>query len=128
MAPRREGEPAQFIEAAPVPPGDDVIAATQQWMLSGLGGAITVARMAAQAQMSPRHFHRRFVERTSMTPLAWLHQQRIARAKELLETTDLTVEEIATQVGLGSPANLRVHFRRATSISPIRHRKLFSGR
>jgi len=62
-----------------------------------------------------------------MTLLAWLHQQRIGRTKELLETTNLTVQEIATRVGLGSPANLRVHFHRATSISPTRHREAFSG-
>jgi hypothetical protein len=83
--------------------------------------------MAAKAHLSPRHFHRLFLERTSVTPLTWLHQQRIGRAKELLETTDLTVEEIATRVGLGTPANLRRHFRRATSLSPMRYRRLFPG-
>jgi transcriptional regulator GlxA family with amidase domain len=103
------------------------LSATQQWMLSALGEPITVAQMAEHANLSPRHFHRRFLERTSMTPLAWLHEQRIARTKELLETTDVTVEEIATRVGLGTAANLRVHFRRATSISPSRHRQAFSG-
>jgi transcriptional regulator GlxA family with amidase domain len=127
MAPNREGLQAQFVETAPVPPGDDVLSATQQWMLSALGEPITVAQMAEHANLSPRHFHRRFLERTSMTPLAWLHEQRIARTKELLETTDVTVEEIATRVGLGTAANLRVHFRRATSISPSRHRQAFSG-
>jgi transcriptional regulator GlxA family with amidase domain len=124
--PRRDGDQAQFVEAPPVPPGDDPIAAAQQWMLSTLERPLTVAQMAAEARMSPRHFHRRFVDRTSLTPLNWLHQQRIARTKELLETTNLTVEEIAARVGLGTPANLRVHFRRATSISPTRHRQLFT--
>ena len=62
-----------------------------------------------------------------MTLLAWLHQQRIGRTKELLETANLTVQEIATRVGLGSPANLRVHFRRATNTSPTRHREAFPG-
>jgi len=126
MAPRRDGRQAQFIEAAPAPPGDDALSAAQQWMLSVLDEPVTVAQMAMRANLSPRHFHRRFLEKTSMTPLAWLHEQRIGRTKELLETTDLTVEEIAARVGLGTPANLRVHFRRATSISPSRHRQAFS--
>jgi len=126
MTPRREGGQAQFIETAPVPPGDDAIAATQQWMLSHLDVPITVAQMADKANMSARHFHRRFLDQTSLTPLAWLHQQRIGRTKELLESTSLTVEEIAAQVGLGTSANLRLHFRRATSLSPMRHRKLFA--
>jgi len=60
-----------------------------------------------------------------MTLLAWLHQQRIGRTKELLETTNLNVQEIATPSRARSPANLRVHFRRATSISPTRHRQAF---
>jgi transcriptional regulator GlxA family with amidase domain len=126
MAPRRDGDQTQFIEAPPLAPGDDVLFATQQWMLVHLDEPLTVAQMAGRASMSPRHFHRRFLESTGRTPLSWLHQQRIARTKELLETTDLTVEKIASRVGLGTPANLRTHFRRATSVSPVRHRELFT--
>jgi transcriptional regulator GlxA family with amidase domain len=124
--PRREGDQAQFIETAPVPPGDDEISAAQQWMLSNLSAPITITQVANQVNMSRRNFHRRFLEKTSMTPLAWLHQQRIRRTKELLEATDLSVHEIAAQVGLGTPANLRAHFRRTTTLSPSRHRHLFS--
>ena len=125
MAPRDGGQ-AQFVEAPPVPPGDDAVAAAQQWMLTTLGTPITVAQMAARARMSPRTFHRRFLARTGRTPLVWLHQQRIERTKELLETTGLTVDEIAARVGLGTAANLRTHFRRATSIVPTEHRRLFA--
>lgn len=126
MAPRREGDQAQFIEPVAMPPGEDVLAAAQQWMLLHLDRQLTVAQMAGQARLSPRHFHRRFHEATGRTPIAWLHEKRIARTKELLETTDLSVEDIASRVGLGSPGNLRSHFRRATSISPTRHRQAFS--
>ncbi len=126
MAPRRDGDQAQFFEAPPIPPADDAIAATQQWMLSVLDQPVTVSAMARHATMSLRTFHRRFRERTGMTPLDWLHGQRIQRTKELLETTDLPVEELSARVGLGSPANLRVLFRRATSVSPSRHRQQFS--
>jgi transcriptional regulator GlxA family with amidase domain len=126
MAPRDGGQ-TQFAEAPPVPPADDALAAAEQWMLSALDRPITVAQMAARAHMSARTFHRRFLASTTRTPLAWLHEQRIARTKELLETTTLSVDQIARQVGLGTPANLRSHFRRATSISPSRHRRLFGA-
>jgi transcriptional regulator GlxA family with amidase domain len=124
MAPRTGGQD-QFIEAPPVPPGDDAIAAAQQWLLSTLDTPVTVARMAARAHMGERTFHRRFLARTGLTPLAWLHRQRIGRTKELLETTELTVQEIAGRVGLGTAANLRTHFRRATSVTPTQHRLMF---
>lgn len=126
MAPRRDGDQRQFMETAAVPPADDKVAAAQQWMLARLAEPLTVAQMAARAHMSERSFHRRFIERAGTSPLAWLRDQRIARAKELLESSDLPIERIAGRVGLGTPANLRTQFRRATSLSPQEHRRQFS--
>jgi transcriptional regulator GlxA family with amidase domain len=126
MAPRRDGDQRQFMETTPVPPADDTIAGAQQWMLAVLAEPLTVAQMARHVHMSERSFHRRFTDRTGTSPLAWLREQRIARAKELLENSTLPVEHIASRVGLGTPANLRVHFRRATSLSPQEHRRQFS--
>jgi AraC family transcriptional activator FtrA len=54
MAPHRDGHQAQFIEAPPMPPADDAIAAAQQWMLGRLGEPITIAQMADRAAMSRR--------------------------------------------------------------------------
>jgi transcriptional regulator GlxA family with amidase domain len=125
-APRREGDQAQFIDNAAVRPDDDLVVEAQRWMLSTLHTPVTTAQMADHVHMSRRNFHRRFLEKTSLTPLAWLHQQRIALTKDLLETTTLSVEEIAREVGLGSSANLRVHFHRSTHLSPTRYRQLFS--
>ena len=126
MPPSRSGDQRQFIETEPVPPGDDTIAATQQWMLASLSEPLTVAQMAARGHMSERSFHRRFTERTGVPPLAWLRDQRIARARELLESSELPVEQIAREVGMGTSANLRAQFRRATSLSPQEHRRRFA--
>ena len=128
MAPRSDREQALFIESPPVPPGDSPVAAAQQWMVAHLAEPVTVSQMADRAAMSRRSFHRHFLNSAGLTPLTWLHQQRIHRTKELLETTNLSIEDIAGQVGLGTPANLRLHFRRATTITPTRHRQLFATR
>lgn len=128
MAPRQDGGQAQFIEADPVPPADDALAAAQQWMLSRLHTSVTVAQMARRAHMSLRTFHRRFREQSGTTPLTWLRQQRIARTKELLESSNLSVEEITARVGMGTPANLRSAFRRETGITPSQHRRQFTRR
>jgi transcriptional regulator GlxA family with amidase domain len=126
MPPSRGGDQRQFIETKVEPPADDAIAATQQWMVASLAEQLTVAQMAARAHMSERSFHRRFAERAGTSPLAWLRDQRIARARELLESSDVPVEQIARQVGLGTGANLRLQFHRATSLSPQEHRRRFA--
>ncbi|MFJ1761303.1 GlxA family transcriptional regulator [Amycolatopsis sp. NPDC088138] len=126
MAPRAPDGQRQFVEKKVVPPGDDVIARAQQWMLTAMRENLSVRDMAERVTMAERTFHRRFRERTGVPPLSWLREQRIARAKELLENSDLPIEEIAREVGLGSPANLRAQFRRATNVSPREHRRLFA--
>jgi transcriptional regulator GlxA family with amidase domain len=58
-------------------------------------------------------------------PLDWLHQQRIARAQELLERTDASVEQITAGCGMGTAATLRRHFHRAVGVSPTAYRATF---
>jgi transcriptional regulator GlxA family with amidase domain len=125
MAPRPADSQQQFVEKAVVPPGDDVIARAQQWMLVSLDNTLSVKDVATRFAMSERTFHRRFREKVGLSPLAWLRDQRIARAKELLETSELSVEDIARGVGFGTATNMRVQFRRATNVSPREHRKAF---
>jgi transcriptional regulator GlxA family with amidase domain len=126
MAPRPNDGQQQFVEKTAVPPGDDVIARAQQWMVLSLDRNLSVKDMAAEVNMSERTFHRRFRERIGVPPLTWLREQRIARAKELLESSELSIEDIARRVGLGTSANLRAQFRRATNLSPREHRKSFT--
>lgn len=127
-APRREGGQAQFIERPTMPVGSDPLARTREWMLSSLAEPLTVTAMAATARSSVRTFSRNFASQTGQTPLRWLHAQRIELAREMLETSDLSIDEIAARSGLGSPANFRTHFKRATSLSPQRYRQAFTER
>ncbi|WP_410611373.1 GlxA family transcriptional regulator [Amycolatopsis sp. lyj-109] len=126
MAPRPADGQQQFVEKSIVPPGDDVIARAQQWMIVSLEQNLSVKDVATRFAMSERTFHRRFREKIGLPPLAWLRDQRIARAKELLESSELSVEDIARRVGFGTATNLRVQFRRATNVSPREHRKSFT--
>jgi transcriptional regulator GlxA family with amidase domain len=126
MAPRPADGQRQFVEKTVTPPGDDVIARAQQWMLVSLERNISVKDLATRFAMSERTFHRRFREKIGLPPLTWLRDQRVARAKELLENSELSIEDIAARVGFGTATNLRVQFRGVTGVSPREHRKSFA--
>ncbi|MFI7035177.1 helix-turn-helix domain-containing protein [Microbispora rosea] len=124
----RPGGQAQYIEA-PVPRcGDDGLAPVLQWALEHLHRQLTVAQMAAWASVSTRTLFRRFHAATGTTPLRWLHAQRLARARHLLETTDLPIEQVSRLCGMGTAGNLRHHFTRSAGVAPMDYRRAFHGR
>jgi transcriptional regulator GlxA family with amidase domain len=108
-------------------PLGDVFAATRQWALEHLHEPLELGDLARNANVSPRTFSRRFVEDTGYTPMQWILRARIDLARELLERTDLGVEQIAAEVGLGTGANLRLHFQRILGTSPSEYRHTFAA-
>jgi transcriptional regulator GlxA family with amidase domain len=126
VSPHRDGGQAQYV-AMPVPPdtADDQLADVLAWALTHLDQPLTVDTMAAHALTSSRSFARHFKAVTGTTPHAWLLAQRLHRAEELLETSDVPVEEIARIVGFGSAASLREQFVRRRGISPRDYRRVF---
>jgi len=124
----RDGGQSQFIEA-PLP---DVsrggTAPVRAWLLENLDQPVTLRQLADRAATSVRTFTRHFRSETGQTPGQWLIQQRVTRAAELLETTDLSIEEVARRSGLGSPASLRHHLKIRYGLSPLAYRKAFPSR
>lgn len=124
VAPHREGGQAQFIDQ-PLPATPGGFAATRAWALEHLDRPLTVEQLARHAHVSERTFTRRFRAETGQSPKQWLLAQRVQHARRLLESTDLSVEEVAVRAGFGSPATLRVHFQRATATRPTAYRATF---
>ncbi|GAA1535231.1 helix-turn-helix domain-containing protein [Streptomyces albidochromogenes] len=125
VPPHRDGGQAQFI-ATPVPePGNHPLADLFPWVLGRLDEPLTVEDLARRARMSSRHLGRHFKQVTGTTPLQWLHTQRIRHAQELLETTDNTVDAIATATGMGTATTLRRHFARTVGVPPDTYRRTF---
>ncbi len=81
--------------------------------------------LATNANMSVRTFTRRFRAETGVSPTQWLLQQRIDRARHLLETTDLGIDQIARQAGLGTAASLRQHLQTTIGVAPSAYRRTF---
>lgn len=127
VAPWRDGGQAQFIER-PVP--DDTQASTtptQAWAIDNLHDPLSVADLADHARMSPRTFARRFRAEVGETPAQWLIQRRIESARRMLETTDLTVDQIASAAGFGSTTLLRKHLHATVGLPPVTYRRRFSA-
>ncbi|MYF86012.1 MAG: helix-turn-helix domain-containing protein, partial [Rhodospirillaceae bacterium] len=126
LAPHRDGGQRQFVET-PVSAGADAgrLARLLDWLPAHVDEPLGVADLAARAGMSVRNFQRRFREATGSTPGDWLTRQRVDRARRLAETTDLTVEQIATRAGFGTVETLRHHFRRLVGTTPTGYRRTF---
>ncbi|MFI5729678.1 GlxA family transcriptional regulator [Kribbella sp. NPDC051587] len=127
IAPHRSGSQAQYIPV-PVPPdpGDDVIEKAMVWARARLDQPVSLDEWAAAVALSRRTFTRQFRARTGSSGQAWLLQQRLDRARLLLETTDHPVERVATASGFGSSAALRHHFHAVLGTTPQRHRQEFA--
>ncbi|MEV6300280.1 DJ-1/PfpI family protein [Actinoplanes sp. NPDC051861] len=126
-APYRSGGQSQYVPRTIPEPLGDVFAATREWALRHLDEPLTVESLARHARVSARTFGRRFVEDTGYTPMQWVLRARVDLARELLESTVLGVDQVAARVGLGTGANLRLHFQRILGTSPSEYRRMFSG-
>lgn len=127
VAAQRHGGQAQFIAVASVPAGSDHVGAAMEWARARLDRPLTVSDLAREAGLGARQLARRMSAETGMTPLRWLHRERVLRAQELLERTDASVEQIAARCGLGTATTLRRHFVRAVGVSPTTYRATFRG-
>ncbi|TDC22371.1 helix-turn-helix domain-containing protein [Streptomyces sp. 8K308] len=126
-APYRSGGQAQYVPRSVPEPLGDLFAGTREWALAHLAEPLSLETLARHARVSARTFSRRFVQDTGYTPMQWVLRARVDLARELLERTDLGVEQIATRVGLGTGANLRLHFQRILGTSPTEYRNTFSA-
>lgn len=126
VPPHRDGGQAQYVEAPlPTVPSDVCMSDVLEWAVANLDTDLTVEVLARQAHVSPRTFARRFKASVGETPLQWVLHQRVLAARRLLESTDLGVDAIASRVGFGSAASLRVHFGRVVGTSPAAYRSAF---
>jgi transcriptional regulator GlxA family with amidase domain len=106
--------------------GDKEILRAQELIESHFADAINMKDLARKAGISPRHFNRRFKKATDETPLNYLQQIRIERAKDYLETTLETVSEITQVIGYENSSSFRKLFREATGLSPSEYRSRFT--
>jgi len=121
----REGGQSQYVQAPAGIAEDEGFGPVLDWMIQHLDESLEVESLARQFGFSLRTFQRRFKELTGSSPHRWLIQQRVTKARELLESSDRSVEQVATLSGLGSAANLRKHLGHHLGTTPRAYRSAF---
>lgn len=128
VAPWRDGGQSQFVDR-PVPdPADASTTAVRAWATKHLDEEIDIATMAATAGMSARTFTRHFRAETGISPGQWLTRARIERARHLLESSPLSIDQVAARCGFGTPVSFRQHMRATVGLSPSAYRRRFAER
>ncbi|MFI6449070.1 GlxA family transcriptional regulator [Kitasatospora sp. NPDC050543] len=126
VPPWREGGQKQYVElprqVAEIGTGT---AAVRAWALEHLAEPLSLRELADRAGMSVRTFTRRFREETGSSPGQWLTVQRTERARQLLERTDLTIDQVARDSGFGTAASLRLQLRGRLAVAPSAYRRTF---
>ncbi|MGW0784765.1 GlxA family transcriptional regulator [Streptomyces sp. NPDC002913] len=125
VPPHRDGGQAQYI-SRPVPePGSATTTSARAWALGRLEQPILLRDLARLESMSVRTFTRRFREEVGVSPGQWLAQQRVERARQLLESSDLSIDQVARDAGFGTATSLRQHMQATLGVSPTVYRRTF---
>lgn len=104
---------------------DPLVQRAADWMAARSGECLSAQDLAAALNVSYRTLHRRFDTGAGMAPLAYLQALRVERAKELLESTRLSLEQIIESIGYSDVSAFRRLFLRSAGLSPAQYRQRF---
>ncbi|WP_448953600.1 GlxA family transcriptional regulator [Labrys neptuniae] len=107
--------------------GDEAILAVQHWLQQAYAGEVDIKAMAARAGLERRTFLRRFGRATGLRPVEYCQQLRVTKARDMLETTRLSFDRIAWNVGYGDPVSFRKIFVRTMGLTPGDYRRRFGA-
>ena len=128
---RKPYEEQRYLEGSGDRHADELIAEIQFWLRTHLNTELSLTEISEQFGMSQRSFTRRFKAATGVRATQYWQQLRIETAKELLASSNLTIQEIADQVGYQDQGHLTRLFKQHLTLTPKAYRamvrkKLFS--
>jgi transcriptional regulator GlxA family with amidase domain len=122
----RPGGQTQFAAPVWVPRAErSTVRAVQALVEAAPGGDHRLPALAAAAAMSVRHFSRVFTAEVGEPPGRYVERVRVETARRELETTDDTLDVIATRCGFGTAETLRRSFGRRLGVAPDAYRRRF---
>ena len=105
--------------------GDEAVLRVQHWLQKKSMRDVTLVSMAAYAGLEQRTFLRRFRRATEFNPTEYCQRLRIGKAREMLELTGRTIDQVAWDVGYSDAASFRKVFRKVMGLKPGDYRKRF---
>lgn len=101
-----------------------LVKAVADYVATNLNKPIRLRDMARGVFVSPYHLSRTFKQLTGQSIVEYVQEQRLTKAGELLETTDLTITEVAGMVGFNDAAYFTTCFKNRTGVPPLQYRKM----
>lgn len=129
---RRAYETVSYLEDDNTNHPDEDILQAQLWLQNNIHRSISVTDMAQQFGMSTRNFSRRFKTAIGKTPIQYLKELRLHIAQDLLQSSNLSIGEIAYKVGYQDISHFAQTFKKELLITPRDYRtsvrsKLFTA-
>ncbi len=106
---------------------DAEILKIQIWLENRIGQNIVMEQVADEFGLSMRNFIRRFKEATAQTPIEYLQNLRLEKAKFLLESSQQAFDQITLQVGYEDGNSFRRLFKHRVGLTPSAYRKKFEN-
>lgn len=97
--------------------------AVLDWLVKNLDKEITNSILAEHAGLSESHFRHMFLQAMGTSPIRYVQQKRIERARELLASTNLPIAHLASECGFVSQSYLTTCFRGTYGMTPARFRR-----
>ncbi len=128
---RKPYEEQRYLEGAVDRHPDELIAQIQFWLRTNLNSELSLAELAQQFGLSQRSFSRRFKLATGLRATEYWQNLRIEAAKDLLASSNLSIQEISYHVGYQDQGHLTRLFKQKLTLTPKDYRamvrkKLFS--
>lgn len=120
---RKSYEKSAYLDSPQKPHPDEDIIQIQHWLESNYQRAVQFSTLASQFDLSIRSFNRRFKNALDQTPNEYLQSVRINAAKDLLQNTNLAINEIAYKVGYPDPSHFTGLFKKHLNSTPLAYRK-----
>ncbi len=122
---RRISQYAYTIYETKTDHNDRQISTVQSWINDNLHEPVTIKKLSNIACMTQRTFERRFKNAISDSPQVYIQRLKVERAKQMLETTDFSFEEISYNLGYKNSGSFRKIFLKWVNLLPSEYKERF---